>query len=50
MIRVVRNHALQTVVKMLSSCGQGRRLFLQVIIDLTNARKTRQILSLRRFN
>ena len=38
MIRVVRNHALQTVVKILSS-SQGRRPFLQVIIDLTTLEK-----------
>ena len=39
MIRIVRNYVLQTVLKMLSSCGKGRRPFLQVIIDLTTLEK-----------
>lgn len=39
MIRIVRNQTLQTVLKMLSSCSQGRKPFLQVIIDLTTLEK-----------
>lgn len=39
MIRIVRHHTLQTVLKMLSSCGKGRKPFLQVIIDLTTLEK-----------
>lgn len=39
MIRTVRNHILQTVLKNLSQCGTGRRPFLQVIIDLTTLEK-----------
>lgn len=36
MIRIVRNHALGQV---LSECSQGRKPFLQVIIDLTTLEK-----------
>lgn len=39
MIRIVRHHTLQTVLKMLSSSGKGRKPFLQVIIDLTTLEK-----------
>lgn len=39
MIRVVRKHVLQTVLKMISSSGRGRRPFLQIIIDLTTLEK-----------
>ncbi len=39
MIRIIRHHVLQTVVKSLSSSGRGRRPFLQVIIDLTTLEK-----------
>lgn len=39
MIRIVRNQTLQTVLKMLSSSGQGRKPFLQVIIDPTTLEK-----------
>lgn len=39
MIRVIRKHILQTVLKTLSSSGQGRKPFLQVIIDLTTLEK-----------
>ncbi|NJM73646.1 MAG: transposase [Scytonema sp. RU_4_4] len=39
MIRTVRNHVLQTVLKHLIQCGKGRRPFLQVIVDLTTLEK-----------
>ncbi len=39
MIRIVRDHVLETVLKVLSECGRGRRPFLQVIIDLTTLEK-----------
>ncbi|WP_392530655.1 hypothetical protein [Nostoc sp. C117] len=39
MIRVVRSTALQTVLKVLASSGQGRKPFLQVILDLTTLEK-----------
>jgi hypothetical protein len=39
MIRLVRQHTLQTVLKMISSSGKGRRPFLQIIIDLTTLEK-----------
>jgi hypothetical protein len=39
MIRKVRTHILQTVLKLLSQSGKGRRPFLQVIIDLTTLEK-----------
>lgn len=39
MIRRVRYHTLQAVLKSLSSCGKGRKPFLQVIIDLTTLEK-----------
>lgn len=39
MIRTVRTHILQTVLKLLSQSGKGRRPFLQVIIDLTTLQK-----------
>lgn len=39
MIRVVRTHILQTVLKFLSSSSKGRRPFLQVIVDLTTLEK-----------
>jgi hypothetical protein len=39
MIRTVRSHILQTVLKLLSQSGKGRRPFLQVIIDLTTLEK-----------
>jgi hypothetical protein len=39
MIRTVRSHILQTVLKLLSQSSKGRRPFLQVIIDLTTLEK-----------
>jgi len=39
MICIVRSHILQTVLKLLSQSGKGRRPFLQVIIDLTTLEK-----------
>ncbi|WP_199332357.1 MULTISPECIES: hypothetical protein [Fischerella] len=39
MIRVVRTHTLQTVLKMLLSSSKGRKPFLQVIVDLTTLEK-----------
>ncbi|MBW4501025.1 MAG: hypothetical protein KME57_16035 [Scytonema hyalinum WJT4-NPBG1] len=39
MIRIVRSHVLETVLKVLSASGKGRRPFLQVIIDLTTLEK-----------
>ncbi|MHC5610018.1 MAG: transposase family protein [Nostoc sp.] len=39
MIRIVRSHILDTVLKALSESGKGRRPFLQVIIDLTTLEK-----------
>ena len=39
MIRIVRSHILETVLKALSASGKGRRPFLQVIIDLTTLEK-----------
>lgn len=39
MIRIVRNHILETVLKVLPASGKGRRPFLQVIIDLTTLEK-----------
>lgn len=39
MIRVIRSTALQTVFKVLTSSGKGRKPFLQVIIDLTTLEK-----------
>lgn len=39
MIRTVRSHILQIVLKLLSQSGKGRRPFLQVIIDLTTLEK-----------
>jgi hypothetical protein len=39
MIRIVRSHLLETVLKVLSASGKGRRPFLQVIIDLTTLEK-----------
>jgi hypothetical protein len=39
MIRAVRSHVVQTVLKVLSECGKGRKPFLQVIIDLTTLEK-----------
>lgn len=38
-IRIVRSHVLETVLKVLSTEGKGRRPFLQVIIDLTTLEK-----------
>lgn len=38
-IRIVRNQVLETVLKALSESGQGRRPFLQVIVDLTTLEK-----------
>ena len=38
-IRSVRSHVLQTVLKVLSESGKGRKPFLQVIIDLTTLEK-----------
>ncbi|MBH8566309.1 IS701 family transposase, partial [Nostoc sp. CENA67] len=39
MIRIVRSTALQTVFKVLTLSGKGRKPFLQVIIDLTTLEK-----------
>ena len=39
MIRIARNHVLETVLKVVSASGKGRRPFLQVIIDLTTLEK-----------
>ena len=39
MIRIVRSHVLETVLKVLSAQGKGRRPFFQVIIDLTTLEK-----------
>src|SRR5690349_8238529 len=39
MIKVVRCHALEAVLKILSSSTPGRKPFLQVIIDLTTLEK-----------
>lgn len=39
MIRIVRSHVLEVVLKALSECGRRRRPFLQVIIDLTTLEK-----------
>jgi hypothetical protein len=39
MIRVIRNYALEAVLKILSSSNPGRKPFLQVIIDLTTLEK-----------
>ena len=39
MIRIVRSHVLETVLKVLSAQGKGRRPFVQVIIDLTTLEK-----------
>lgn len=39
MIRTVRNHVVETVLKVFSECGKGRKPFLQVIIDLTTLEK-----------
>ena len=39
MIRIVRSYVLETVLKVLSVSGKGRRPFLQVIIDLTTLEK-----------
>lgn len=39
MIRIIHKHVLQTVLKLLSSAGKGRKPFLQVIIDLTTLEK-----------
>ncbi|WP_216669954.1 transposase [Brasilonema sennae] len=39
MIRIVRNHVLETSLKVFSAEGKGRKLFLQVIIDLTTLEK-----------
>lgn len=38
-IRIVRNQVLEVVLKTLSESGQGRRPFLQVIVDLTTLEK-----------
>ena len=38
-IRIVRNQVLETVLKAFSESGQGRRPFLQVIVDLTTLEK-----------
>ena len=38
-IRIIRQHAIKTVIKLLSSSGRGRKPFLQVIIDLTTLEK-----------
>ncbi|WP_211176436.1 hypothetical protein [Brasilonema sp. UFV-L1] len=37
MIRIVRSHVLETVSKVLSASGKGRRPFLQVISYLRNS-------------
>lgn len=39
MIRIIRSHVLETVLKVLSAQCKGRRPFLQVIIDLTTLEK-----------
>ncbi|WP_211178818.1 transposase [Brasilonema octagenarum] len=39
MIRIVRNHVLETSLKVFSAEGKGRKPFLQVIIDLTTLEK-----------
>ena len=39
MIRIIRQHILQTILKILSQSYKGRRPFLQVIIDLTTIEK-----------
>ncbi|KAB8315282.1 hypothetical protein SD81_035615 [Tolypothrix campylonemoides VB511288] len=39
MIRTVRNYVVETVLKVFSECGKGRKPFLQVIIDLTTLEK-----------
>lgn len=39
MIRIVRRHVVETVLKVLSAQCKGRRPFLQVIIDLTTLEK-----------
>jgi hypothetical protein len=39
MIRIVRSYVLETVLKVLSASGKGRRPFLQVIVDLTTLEK-----------
>jgi hypothetical protein len=39
MIRIIRSHILEAVLKALSASGKGRRPFLQVIIDLTTLEK-----------
>jgi hypothetical protein len=38
-VRSVRSHVLQTVLKVFSESGKGRKPFLQVIIDLTTLEK-----------
>lgn len=40
MIRTVRNHVVETVLKVFSECGKGRKPFLQVISYLRNSGKT----------
>lgn len=39
MVRIVRKHIVETILKVSSSCSKGRRPFLQVIIDLTTLEK-----------
>lgn len=38
-IRIIHKHVLQIVLKQLNSTSKGRKLFLQVIIDLTTLEK-----------
>jgi hypothetical protein len=39
MIRLIRSHALEAILKILSSSTPGRKPFLQVIINLTTLEK-----------
>lgn len=50
MIRIIRSHILETVLKALSASGKGSRPFLQVITELQTLEKPGKFKEGRRFN